>query len=225
MDSFIGTVVFILPGFLVYFWIQSFGINPVVKHSPIELTAISGMLWLPVSLITIWIYNILQNKFPWFYISGGIYDLLQLKESSVNIKFLTIFLVLSVLISYIFSIAWSLLGYPLQRMSINLVRTMRKTAKLSKTSSVWDEVFLGGDPQVVGIQKLDKPEDTTIIGCIEKASRTFEPERNLVLNDVEFFTNLVKEYEVPVESVFIDTKSGTLIKVYHPKAIERAQKS
>ena len=57
LDSFIGTIVFLLPGFLMYFWIQSFGINPVVKHSATEMGAISALLWLPVSLLTIIIYN------------------------------------------------------------------------------------------------------------------------------------------------------------------------
>lgn len=58
MDSLLGTIVFILPGFLAYFWLQSFGITPVTKHSSGELTAISALLWLPVSFVTLLIYNL-----------------------------------------------------------------------------------------------------------------------------------------------------------------------
>ncbi|WP_269082435.1 hypothetical protein [Aneurinibacillus tyrosinisolvens] len=44
MDAFISTVVFIVSGFLAYFWLQSLGVNPVVKHTVPEFTAISALL-------------------------------------------------------------------------------------------------------------------------------------------------------------------------------------
>ncbi|AQZ47419.1 hypothetical protein B5S25_13365 [Paenibacillus larvae subsp. pulvifaciens] len=64
MENFISTLVFILPGFLMYFWIQSFGINPVMKHNPGEMGAISALLWFPVSLLTVLTYNLLEWSTP-----------------------------------------------------------------------------------------------------------------------------------------------------------------
>jgi hypothetical protein len=223
VEGFIGTVVFLLPGFLMYFWIQTFGINPVVKHSPIEITAISGLLWLPVSVSTVVVYNWIEEMTDDFFKVGPVHNLADLQKNSSSLKFLIGFLFISIIISYVYSVIWSKLGFHVQRSLINIIRTWRKVAPLSKTSSVWDELFLNNDSQVVEIRKIDKPDAKSIIGCIRKASRTFEPERHLLLDDVDFFTKLVSDHSVPVVSVLVDIKSGTYIIVFDPVAIKKAQ--
>lgn len=224
MDNFIGTLIFILPGLMLYFWLQSFGINPTVKHNPAEFTAISALLWFPVSLTSLLAFNGLVELFSWPKGLNAIWNIEGLKKTSGSFIFLCIFLGSSLIISFLFAAVWAKWVHQqlFMRFLINGVRKWRGLAPLSKSSTVWDEVFLNNDAQVVEIGKIDK-EAPGIIGEIKKASRPFEPERNILLSEIDFFTDLVKRHQVPVSSIFIDTKSGMYIKIFDPEQIKKAQ--
>ncbi len=207
----------------MYFWLQAFGINPVVKHTPTEFTAVSALLWLPVSFLTILLYNSAISLSKLISTASQIWTLDALKAESSNLYFLVIFLCLSGIVSLIASIIWAKWVHPLvQNKIINRVREWRGLAPFSSSSSVWDEVFAQNDSQVVEIGRIDK-SGMSMIGCIKKASRTFEPERHLHLEDVTFFTELVKNYPIPESHVFYDTKSGSYVKIFDAEAIYNAQ--
>lgn len=222
MDNFLGTLVFLLPGVMAYFWLQSFGINPVMKHSPTEFTALSALLWLPVSVITLCIYNMGIKLSMYLVGARPIWSINDLKIVSGNLLFLIIFLLLSSVVSFCICAFWAKWGYVLQQEVINKIRVWRGVAPFSNTPSVWDEIFTKNDAQVVEIGKIDKP-GCEMIGCINKVSRPLEPERNLYLNEVDFFTDLVEKYKIPVTGIFYDTKSGTYVKIFDPEAIRKAQ--
>ncbi|HEY8909688.1 MAG TPA: DUF6338 family protein [Desulfosporosinus sp.] len=221
MDNFLGTVVFLLPGFLAYFWLQAFGINPVAKHSPTEFTAIAGLLWLPVSFCTLILYNLVIWLSSFISQAKPIWTLLTLKDASNNFTFLIVFLLLSVLVSFICSYIWSLWGFKLQQELVNWVRTKRGLADFSDTTSVWDKVFGKDEIQVIEISGLDNTGGS-IIGEIENASRPFETERNFCLAHIELFTRLVNDNkeDIKVINTFIDTKSNIIIKVFDKDALE-----
>ncbi|ETT55409.1 hypothetical protein C162_03097 [Paenibacillus sp. FSL R7-269] len=222
MDNLLGTIVFILPGFLMYFWLQSFGINPVVKHTPGEFTAIAALLWLPASFTTLLLYNsvILLSKL--IGNADVIWSIQKLKDKSGSLTFLLVFLALSTLVSFVLSLFWAKWLYPIQMKLVNKIRNWRGAASFSKNPSVWDEVFTNNDSQVVEIGRIDK-NGMTIIGCVNKASRTFEPERHISIDDVDFFTKLVEDHKISVTQIFYDTKSGTYVKIFNPEEIEAAQ--
>ncbi len=222
MDNLLGTIVFILPGFLMYFWLQSFGINPVVKHSPGEFGAIAALLWLPASFSTLLLYNGIIYLSKMMSHTDIVWSIQALKDKSGSFTFLLVFLLLSSAVSFVLSVIWAKWLYPIQLKVINRVRNWRGTASLSKSPSVWDEVFTNNDAQVVEIGRMDKA-GISMIGCINKASRTFEPERHLNLNDVDFFTELVGRHKISVSQIFYDTKSGTYVKIFDPEEIENAQ--
>lgn len=222
MENFIGSIVFILPGFLMYFWIQSFGVNPVVKHTPGEFTAIAALLWLPTSFVTLLLYNGVIYASRFFQKADIVWSLDALKLKSNDIWFLVLFLLLSVVVSFVMSWLWAVKIYPIHLKIINKVRAKRGAADFSKNPSVWDEIFTNSDSQVVEIGKINKEGDP-IVGCIRKASRTFEPERYLNLDDIEFFTELVKNNTVAVSQILYDTKAGTYIKIFDPNDIVKAQ--
>ncbi|MNC31607.1 hypothetical protein D3C75_799340 [compost metagenome] len=222
MENLLGTIVFVLPGFLMYFWLQSFGINPVVKHSPGEFTAIAALLWLPASFATLLLYNGIVSISRVVSHTDVVWSIQQLKDRSGSLTFLLVFLILSSIVSFMISVIWAKWLHPVQMKVINKIRNWRGAASLSKSPSVWDEVFTNNDAQVVEIGRLDKA-GITIVGCINKASRTFEPERHLNLDDVDFFTDLVQKHSISVAKVFYDTKSGTYVKIFDPKEIEEAQ--
>jgi hypothetical protein len=227
LDSFLGTLVFLLPGLMLYFWLQSFGINPVVRHNPAEFTAVSVLLWFPVSLTAVLLFNLAVKISSLLRDLNPIWSTDELKTASGSFSFLIIFLGSSLLISFIFGLIWAKwIHQQLFMKVINKVREWRGVAPLSKSPSVWDEVFLNNDSQVVEIGKIDKmdSEEYGFIGEIKKASRTFEPERNLLLNEIDFFTTLVKKHKIPITTIFVDSKSGMYIKIYDPDKIYDAQK-
>ncbi|CAM4053461.1 hypothetical protein L1N85_19865 [Paenibacillus alkaliterrae] len=219
MESFIGTIVFILPGFIMYFWIQTFGINSVIKHTPLEMGTISALLWLPVSASTLGLYNL----FGTLGSQTAIWTLEGLKEKSSSIIFLTIFIVLSIFVSFPLSFFYVKLIFPYQRNLINKIRSNRGVASYSDMPSVWDEVFGKDEVQIVSISKIDKQTEC-IIGEIQKAPRPFEPEKAFYLRHVELFTKLVTDHKIPVTNVFVDTKSGSCIKIYDKTALSIAMK-
>lgn len=217
METFISTVVFILPGFLMYFWIQAFGVNPVTKHNATEVGAISALLWIPVSISTLLAYNAIGV----IYQADPIWSLDKLKEESGNLLFLFFFLVLSIFISFILSVTYIKLIYPYQCKRINKIREKRGVAPFSDSSSVWDEVFGGNTEQIVNVSKIDK-QGEYVIGEMEKVPRPFEVDKCFTLQHVDLFTRLVKEYDVPISRVFVDSKSGICIKIYDDEAIRKA---
>ncbi|MFE4522150.1 hypothetical protein ACFRCQ_08325 [Cytobacillus firmus] len=222
MDSFLGTLVFLLPGLMLYFWLQSFGINPVVKHSPAEFTAVSVLLWFPVSLTVILTFNLFIHLTNWNTFQP-IWSTEELKTASGSFVFLIIFLGSSVLISFLAGAIWAKwIHQQLFMKLINGIRKSRGAAEFSRNTSVWEEIFTINGEKVVKIIKLDKPEEY-IVGSIRKASRQFEPERNIVLDEVDYFTKLVEKYNPTIKHVFIDTKSGIAIYMYHPNSITEVQ--
>ncbi|WCK53853.1 hypothetical protein PP175_21425 [Aneurinibacillus sp. Ricciae_BoGa-3] len=221
MDTFLGTLIFLLPGLMLYFWLQSFGINPVVKHNPTEFTAVTILLWFPVSLTSLLIFNVLLKHQIIPQTLKQIWTITQFKSESDNLLFLILFLGISLLVSIIYGTIWALWLNSILLKCVNKIRTWRGIAPLSKTASVWDEVFLNNDAQVIEFGKIDK--ENHMIGEIKKASRPFEPERNLYLEEVEFFTDLVTKYKIPVSNVFYDIKSGTYVKIFDPESIKQAQ--
>ncbi len=218
LNEFISTLVFILPGFMMYFWIQSFGVNSVTKHSSSELTVIAALLWLPVSTSTLLIYNLFIKISSSFTTMKYIWTLNDLKKVYSNLIFLISFLIISAVVSFILGVIYSKWIYQLQRNLINNIRKWRGVAPFSNSPSVWDEVFLSNDAQVIEIGKIDSKEKG-IIGEIKKVSRTFEPERSLLLNHVEYFTNKIANNDIPIVNIFIDINSGTYIKIFDSKKI------
>jgi hypothetical protein len=235
MDNLLATIVFVLPGFLAYFWIQSFGKNPVVKHSQMEFTAISASLWLPVSFTTLLIYNLLIH----YHIldRDAIWTLDELKENANSFSFLFYFLGLSSIVSLIFSVTWvKLIHDILVDRLINMIRKWRGLATLSPTASVWEEFFIRIDEDkqeesnslsrmkkkkrkkrqrdkmmLLQVYKVDKP-DEFVIGSMTKASRPFEPDKALVLHDIDKWKEALQYYDYQAIRAYIDIRSGLIIK-------------
>jgi hypothetical protein len=225
MAEFISTFVFILPGIMAYFWLQLFGLNPSVKHTAPELSGISALLWLPVSFSTL----MLLNLYSTVNISNNltvdtVWTIEDLNSATSDIKYLMLFLTVSFFVSFFVCWVWGLWGYNLVRIAINKVRKTRKIAALSSSQSVWEEFFIKiEDPDknekeaVYMIYKIDKPEEK-IIGTMTKVSRPLEIDRSLVLEETEEWKESVeKHYDFDVKRVYIDTKTGMVVKELNPK--------
>lgn len=233
MDGFISTIIFTLPGLMCYYWLLWFGYSPSQKHSSFEMIGISALLWLPVSTMTLAYFNFIslvehvlvsnqlildaQKVIPF------ITNLDELQNALNNLWFLLFFIIFSVLFSYYFSRLWSQKIFDKLLNHINSIRENElKVSKLSKKQTVWEEVFIVKGIKVVKVVKLDNPNDY-IIGAIRKTSRPLEPERNIALDEVDYFTKLVERYNPTIKNVFIDTKSGVAIYLYNPNSIIKLQ--
>lgn len=217
MENFLSTFVFLLPGLMAYFWLQLFGLNPPIKHTAPEVSSIAALLWLPISYLTLvclnlwaWLYN---NPDSMFSVQKA-WTIEEVKQVTSDVRYLALFLFVSAIVSFGVCALWGKWGVNLLEKAINIIREWREVAPLSKKPTVWDEIFSNNDSQVVEIRKLDKPEYKQI-GGISKVSRPFEPERALVLDGIKIWTKLVEKYNPEPDQVFIDIKSGIVIKVFN----------
>lgn len=227
MAEFLSTFIFILPGVMAYFWLQVFGLTPSAKHSAPELSGIAALLWLPVSFTTLLILNVWGSIIKLKFLKVDIvWTVEELTTATADIKYLMLFLTVSFISSYFICWLWSLWGNEILRIGINIVRKKRKIASLSSSSSVWEEFFIkidegsGSDEEteeigkeaVYIIYKLDRPEEY-IIGSMTKASRPFEIDKGLVLEETQEWTDSVNSvFDYYVKRTYIDIKSGIVVK-------------
>lgn len=214
MDNLISTIVFILPGFMAYYWIQMFGQTPVVKHSVAEFAAVSALLWVPVTSISVSVLNLFA------VLTGGIptWSISALSADSASVVFAISFTVMNAISSFCFSFVWVRFIQKYVDEAINHVRNTRKLAKLAESTSVWDEFFIRFDEgetekkQVLVVHKLGD-EGNFVVGSMTRASRPFEADRAIVLEAVDkWMESYTKHYDFPVKRVYIDMKSGIVAK-------------
>ncbi len=231
LENFISTFIFILPGIMTYFWLQAFGLVPPTKHSAPELTGIAALLWLPVSFSTLFLLNL------WAEVFGNVKSILTIEDFSNatnDLKYLTLFLFISLVISYVFSVIWSVWGHRTLVRIINKTRNARNIANYSNGSTVWEEFFIKIDEEQINsedkksselkarskrvkeavyiVHKIDSPEKF-IVGSMTKASRPFESIKGLVLEDTESWEDDIKnnnDYEI--KKVYVDFSSGFIVK-------------
>jgi len=221
VENFLATLVFVLPGLLAYYWMKAFGVEPSEKHNFYEMTAISVLLWVPVTVLNLFLYNLVAFINHKVYKLTYISDLSQIQNYTDNIRFLVGYLLISSITSFL--IAYVVTGkiYDKFLALVNGVRGKRNLSRFSKMTTVWAEFIVPYGVKVVGISKLGDPQKE-IIGCIRKASRPSEPERNLVLDDIEDCTTIVKNYKVPVIKVYTDTRSGVVVRLFDPDKVNEA---
>ncbi|EQM25276.1 hypothetical protein N399_23760 (plasmid) [Bacillus licheniformis CG-B52] len=153
-------------GLLSYFWIQLFGLHPASKHINFEIAAISAILWFPVGMIVLGIYqltamivnaNSVNN--PWL----SVRTLSDVLELSNNLGFLVYFVLFSVIFSFLFSWLVSKFAYKWMIDLVNVVRRGSETAELSGTSTVWNDAQLISFRKIVNcdemihVEKMSRP--------------------------------------------------------------------
>lgn len=228
MTEFLSTFVFILPGIMAYFWLQVFGLNPSVKHTAPELSGIAALLWLPVSFSSLLILNIWGAivKVDFLYVTK-VWTVDNLSTATSDIRYLLLFLCISFITSYFICWIWSLWGNEFIRNRINKVRKSRGIASFSSSASVWEEFFIKINIEdmvnldenddsmkeaVYIVYKIDNPEEF-IAGSMTKASRPFETDKSLVLEDTQqWMHSIVNDYDYDIKKTYVDIKTGMVVK-------------
>ncbi|GIO07999.1 hypothetical protein J31TS6_40270 [Brevibacillus reuszeri] len=217
MENFISTFVIILPGIMAYFWLQSFGLNPPVKHTAPEVTGIAAMLWLPISFITLFLINLwsmISEFLPAVFSVKTAWDINEIKATTSDLRYLFLFISISAIVSFLLCLLWTRVYPFFLKHVVNRVRKKRKIADLDQMTTVWDDFFSHDRSQVVEIIKLDKvnEKETRVIGSISNFSRPFEPDKCVVLEKVEEWEKELNEYSYPVNKIYVDIKAGIIIK-------------
>ncbi|MBN2910783.1 hypothetical protein JQC72_14880 [Polycladomyces sp. WAk] len=224
MDNFIATVVFSLPGLLAYFWLRMFGVNPPTQHTVIEMMGISALLWVPTVGLFIIVYDIgyfLLDKTILLNLGlRHLWRLEDIKTMSTNLIFLFYFIILNIIFSFAIAWIWSVYGQKGVLKIVNKVRIKRNVSKLSENTSTWDSFFLAIDEKekssdgsrlVVEVYKLGESEKEKIVGCIKNASRPFEPERALILDDPSGWKEAHDYFRFPIKQTYIDLETGIVV--------------
>lgn len=280
MDEFIASLIFLLPGVLTYFWLQSFGVTPPTKHTTTEMTGITVLLWVPTSIFTIAIFDILyffgDMILKVLNVSINIKFISTLKslvDQSPNIIFLLLFIVLSIGSSCLVAYLWSIFVYPwVLKSIINCVRSKRDIADLGKNTTVWDEFFIQFSEskklveakefiesnkdiksnvniktnkdessvdtlekseeyfkanqlaQVVEVYKIGDQEKSSIFGSVKNSARPFEIDRAIILNEVDEWTEYLKNNRPSILKTYIDVKSGIIVNEFDQLDIEKKER-
>jgi len=226
LESFIGIILFSIPGLLVYFWVQLFGINPTVKHLPTEQAAIAALFWVPTVLLSLITYNIayfivdhllLFLNFNWSNLGlKPVFSLKAIEESSTNLLFIFYFFILSIVFSYVIAVTWTNFFYMKVIDHVNEVRIKRKFSKLDDTTSVWDAFFLKvtsdkEEPLVVEISKLDSSKGEKLVGSATKFSRPYEADKAIVLENIDNNRISHEYYQYQTKRIYFDLKSGLVV--------------
>ncbi|MCI0767878.1 hypothetical protein [Bacillus sp. TL12] len=213
MEQFISIIIFSLPGLLAYFWLQLFGLNPTVKHTPTEMVGLVALLWVPTTGLTIITYNLAVYllSIPTIYLT----DIKEISTLSTNLLFLMSYVLLSTCFSFLVAFMWGSYLYKLVLKLVNRVRKQRKTSRLSEDTSVWDTFFFRLEKAeeralIVEMYKIDKPDEKTY-GAVIRMSRPFETERSLILDESEEWKESHEYYKYPVKRTYVDTKSGIVV--------------
>jgi len=231
----VAIIIFTIPGLLAFMWIQLFGVTPTNKQENTEVLAISALLWIPIVAIVLVVYQLLawlshmENlhpsidipllKFNWVLLSSKVTDLTDLAR---NIWFLLYYVFSSVIISFYVAKLIAGKGYNPLLGKINKIRKANGIAPLSKKTTVWNEMFLTKEGQIVEYCKMDNQEKC-FVGSLVKVPRANEQERNIVLEAVDHWSKVMEYYDVQADHVFIDTNSGTIIKIYNTDEALQAQ--
>lgn len=238
MDHFISIIIFSIPGLLAYFWIQSFGLNPTVKHSVTELVAIAALFWAPTVFATIVVFDFLYyitdfviKIIGWNWSGLGlnlITTVSDIQNEANHLLFILYFIISSVIFSYYVAKVWSINFEKVLR-TINKVRRNKGIPILSDSSTTWDSFFLKSfEVDEEGIQKrdrsgnvleklipvkiykLDNPKEK-IYGIVQNSSRPFETERALVLIRSDELKSSDTSYEYETSRSYIDLKTGYVV--------------
>lgn len=226
MDSFLAVLIFTFPGLITYFWIQLFGITPTVRYQGSEVLAISAILWIPVNIIVLALYDILilLTKFDLYFKMNlvVILDMKSLNALASNFFFLMYYVVASGIVSYLFAKIMSGKLYDQALNKINVIRARNQKAPLSRETSVWDKTFSHDQAQIVKVSKVDNPKEC-VVGELQNVSRTYELEKNIVLRETEHWTEIVNAYNIRIENIFVDVRTGIKIEIYNSSECLQAQ--
>lgn len=215
MSDFLSIIVFTLPGIVALLFVRIFGLNFSINNKSTETLIISLILWVPINLFVIGIYtlnvfiinDIYMTELP--YIS----NFSTLKKLANSFGFILYYIAFSILGAYLLAKIISGKIYNCFLSKVNNMRRKNGKAPLSREPSVWDNAFTNNTAEIVRISNINN-NDLKMIGEIKNVSHVPGREKDLLLRHVGHWTAITSEYEVTIEEIYFDTKTGCKIEIY-----------
>jgi len=231
MNELFTILTFTVPGFLAYFWINLFGFTPSTKRDNSEVVIFSALLWIPIVILIVIIYELFAfiTHFDFLYPDKNvpllrrdweyIISIDDLKNKLKLIWFFLYYLGSSIIISYIGTKIFTSNFYKYFRKKVNKVRKKNGIAPLSEQSTVWNQMFLTKEGQLVEYKKIG--EGNSYVGMLINVPRAHEQEKGIVLEAVDHWTKIMEYYDVQLDQTYVDATNGYVINVFNlEKALE-----
>lgn len=221
MEEFLTLIIFVLPGLVSFNLVKLFGLYPNIKHRNNEVLLISAIMWIPINILVLGLYSLIAytgKSFEWFSIPY-IYNFETLSNLSNYFLFIFYYVLFSIIIAYALAtkISGSVYKYFLE--VINDQRNNNDKASLSRDPTVWENTFTGAGAQIIRVTI----EAQVYLGELQTVSTKVEEEKDVLLRHTGIWTEIMNEYEVDVDNVYIDTQSNVIIEVFNRGQCIKAQ--
>lgn len=211
MEDFLFYVYLLSPGLIVVLINEHAGSYHKPRYTNIEKILISIIFSLPVLIGNLFIVALK-------YASLESANLDTLVEEINNLSGLIFYTVSSLLLACLVSYCWNSYARDWSIKFINQMRSKKGKAGLNKNSVVWEDAFHRHEPQAVEVILKEGP----VFGSPVNVSENVSEERCLLLSVSQEVEAIVKKYEIPVENVYIDTKSGIAVKIFNTDKFKKA---
>ncbi len=214
MDDFLYYVYMLSPGLIVVLINEYVGSYHKPRYTNIEKILISIIFSLPVLIGNLFIVAIKYGSLE----SANLDKLL---EEIYTLSGLLFYTVSSLLLAGVVSYCWNSYVRDWSIDFINKIRLKKGKAGLNKNSIVWEDAFHQNDAQAVEVML----KEGSVFGSPVNVSENVSEERCLLLSVSQEVEAIVKKYKIPLEKVYVDTKSGIAVKIFNTDEFKKAYKT
>ncbi len=211
MEDLLYHIYILSPGLIVVLINEHAGSYHKPRYTNIEKILIAIIFSLPVLMGNLFIIALK-------YGSLAVANLDTLLQEINSLNGLFFYAVSSLLLACLVSYCWNSCTREWSLKFINSIRIKKGKAGLNQNSIVWEEAFHQNEAQAVEVIL----KEGSVFGSPVNVSENVSEERCLLLAVPREVETLVKKYKLPIEKVYVDTKSGIAIKVFNAAEFKKA---
>lgn len=203
MENLLAYILLLVPGLIIILINERIGLHPSAKYTNIEKTVMAVLFSIPVLIFNLLFMAFINSNWNAATINF-------LLDEIKTVKGLLIYSASSSLWLYIVCCFWH--DYLKKNFVVSFINQVRNTEGKSSLGDglVWEDAFHGREPQAVMVLLKDEK----LYGSPVNGSENISDERCLYLSDSKIVQDIVTKYNVPVDKVYVDTKSGVAVKIY-----------
>lgn len=203
MDSIFAYILMLVPGLIIILINERIGFHPSAKYTNIEKTVMAILFSIPVLIINLLILALVHGDW-------GMANINALQKEVKSAVGLLVYILSSLFWSYIVCCVWH--DYVKKMFVVDFVNQIRNTEGKSSIGDglVWENAFHGKDPQAVMVMMKDEK----LYGSLIDNSENISNERSMLLTDSKAVEDIITKYNIPVDQIYVDTKSGVAVKIF-----------
>lgn len=212
MDTLLAYILLLAPGLIAILINERVGSHPSAKYTNIEKLVIAVLFSIPVLIGNLFLLALKEGSLEAANIT-------KLQTEIKSLSGLVLYMFSSLLMAYVVCGCWN--GFVKKEFAIKLINKFRKSnnkAELNEGNLVWEDAFHGEESQAVKVIL----KDAKVYGSPINMSESISEERCLLLADSKKVEDIVTKYNVPVDRVYVDTKSGVAVVIYNANEFNKA---